>query len=183
MDAIATDGGEMAARARTHTHTVHTHNTYTYTYKCVSGAPRVWGRRERERARCSGRNGTRRWSRTPRAVRDAARTDGQATSRAKVAAAGQLLVLVLTQDGAERPVGGDEAAVQPQPVAARADDRDRPAYFHAVGLLESVAQQQQLDQRHEQAGDVEALSLDFADRALHFLDGHAARLHKLVPTA
>ena len=112
----------------------------------------------------------------------AARTDGETASGAKIAATSELLVLVLTQNGAKRPVSGDETAVQAQPVAARADDRDRPADFHAVRLLEPVAQQQQLDQRHEQAGDVEALTLDLSNGALHFLDRHAARLHKFVPS-
>ena len=107
-------------------------------------------------------------------------TDGERAAKRKVAAAGELPVLVLSQDRAQRPVARDDADVQPRVVAARADDCDHPAQSRAVGRRPADSQQQQLDERHEKAGDVEALALDLLDRARDLAERDAARLHELV---
>ena len=98
----------------------------------------------------------------------------------EVAAAGELLVLVLAEDGAQRPIARDDADMQARIVHARPDDGYGPAYPRAVGGGEAVFQEDELHERHEQAGDVESLALDLADGFGHLLCSDAQRCDDLL---
>ena len=65
-------------------------------------------------------------------------------------AAGQLLLLVVAQDVRERPVRRDEGHVQPREVARAAHRRDGDHDLDAEAVRHLVAQQNLVDQRHEQ---------------------------------
>jgi hypothetical protein len=171
---MATDGGEMAAQERTG------QGVCVCVCECVRES-------ESERARDVsaeiGRHGCSRWALCPfcfaRAQGRAARTDCQCASEREVAAASELLVLLLSQDGAKGPVPRDEADVQSRKVHAGADNRDRPAEAAAFLPRESMPQKEKVGQGHEHPCDMEALASDLFYRACHLAQRYAARTQQV----
>ena len=159
MDAIATDDGEMAAWVRAN-------GTWQVSEREMAKVPR--GKRRGQARAVEWRSSS------------VVRTYGECASQGEVGAAGQLLVLVIPENGTKRPVGRDSLGMHPQPVHGCPHDGNRPADAHAVVVRVAIEQQQALNEWHEQAGKMETLALDFAYGTRYLIQRDSARTQHIL---
>ena len=73
------------------------------------------------------------------------RTDGDRAAEAEVGSARQVRILVLAQDGSQRPVALNDRYVYPRKVARYTDNSDHDADSSAIIICETISEQERLD--------------------------------------